>query len=723
MSVDGVMGGDKQTRELDEREADAALWTKCVAEHGPNITREFPMMVIPIATLLEMDELRPHESVKEHLVEWKPGMASVFFVSHTWLKWKAPDKSNVKIQLLKSLLKSIVDGSIKDIRTHYMADAYFGGQVLKGSSLAAALANGFVWMDIMSIPQADPVAQGKAINSIVSYVSDSAYFCVLAGAWRHENGTVRDVRGWHSRGWCRMEMLANALSPKSKPLIVAQTPSVIELHAPSGPTERSFMLYPVGRGNFTVDADKAKLAPVVASLISARKAYAAARGDTFWFRVMHASAAKLLEGLGAEEQGLAPPAEGLEQWFASMKFEGEPAAACVAPTDDGMTPLRYAAGLAGSVDLVREILAIAPSVDVEAPLPRPMVMFEGPEHFSILMHACKAHDKAELITALLDAGASAELPDHGVGCNALSYACLTGNCKVIDLLLEHGRTRELSSPGTFNRVMSALPVPYEGCKFTAGYMHNFHCLAEYGQLDAFEHCLATHPAEMEKAFRQTAVGSDAMSFGLTMTNWATIMIGNVDLIRLILQTAKAYGLDGVNGAPAVTDPIWMEGLTQLRGGWPHIPPEAKNSFLHMLYYAFSGTTALHQASYVANLGAVEVLLEFGAELDSQQHWCMMTPLMMCCVGGQFTIAIALLDAGASLTLADSNGKRAEDIASEYGHAELATQLKGWREGGYQPQTGAKPPADEASAICGCFPTKKRASSSKYKLSQVAPAAE
>ena len=184
-------------------------------------------------------------------MEWLPGMDSVFFVSHTWLKWKAPDKDNVKIILLKSLLRSIVDGSIKDIRTHYMADAYFGGQVLKGSSLAAALACGFVWMDIMSIPQADPVAQGKAIRSIVSYVSDSAYFCVLAGAWRHENGSVRDVRGWHSRGWCRMEMLANALSPKSKPLIVAQTPSVIELHAPSGPTERSFTLYPVGRGDFT----------------------------------------------------------------------------------------------------------------------------------------------------------------------------------------------------------------------------------------------------------------------------------------------------------------------------------------------------------------------------------------------------------------------------------------------------------------------------------------
>ena len=39
-------------------------------------------------------------------------------------------------------------------------------------------------------------------------------------------------------------------------------------------------------------------------------------------------------------------------------------AACTAPADDGMTPLRYAAGVAGSVELVRAILAAAPSVDV-----------------------------------------------------------------------------------------------------------------------------------------------------------------------------------------------------------------------------------------------------------------------------------------------------------------------------------------------------------------------
>ena len=48
-----------------------------------------------------------------------------------------------------------------------------------------------------------------------------------------------------------------------------------------------------------------------------------------------------------------------------------------------MTPLRYAAGLAGRVDLTKAILAAAPNVDVEAALPAPLVMFEGPKAHTI----------------------------------------------------------------------------------------------------------------------------------------------------------------------------------------------------------------------------------------------------------------------------------------------------------------------------------------------------
>ena len=62
------------------------------------------------------------------------------------------------------------------------------------------LEGGFVWMDYMSIPQAQPVLQKRAIDSINDYVQRVDYFVVLAGPWTHENGSVRDVRAWADRG-------------------------------------------------------------------------------------------------------------------------------------------------------------------------------------------------------------------------------------------------------------------------------------------------------------------------------------------------------------------------------------------------------------------------------------------------------------------------------------------------------------------------------------------
>ena len=40
---------------------------------------------------------------------------------------------------------------------------------------------------------------------------------------------------------------------------------------------------------------------------------------------------------------------------------------------------------------------------------------------------------------------------HGCA-NALSYACFTGNCQVIDLLIAHGRELERTSPGAYRKV-------------------------------------------------------------------------------------------------------------------------------------------------------------------------------------------------------------------------------------------------------------------------------
>jgi hypothetical protein len=92
------------------------------------------------------------------------------------------------------------------------------------------------------------------------------------GPWVHENGSVRDVRAWATRGWCRVEQLANALAPCPKPIIVAQSPHCIELHTPTGLHGRNFLLNPVGTAAFTVESDRTALGPVIAALVNTRKA-------------------------------------------------------------------------------------------------------------------------------------------------------------------------------------------------------------------------------------------------------------------------------------------------------------------------------------------------------------------------------------------------------------------------------------------------------------------
>ena len=95
-----------------------------------------------------------------------------------------------------------------------MAWIIFKEKGIKPSKLRADFADGYVWMDYLSIPQANKENQAKAIASITGYVAISDLFIVLSGAWTHvDDGSIRDVRAWGERGWCRLENLANALSP------------------------------------------------------------------------------------------------------------------------------------------------------------------------------------------------------------------------------------------------------------------------------------------------------------------------------------------------------------------------------------------------------------------------------------------------------------------------------------------------------------------------------
>ena len=64
----------------------------------------FPIWVLPIKELLELDKLETHEELRGRgvLHEWKPGDGEILFVSHTWLRYKAPDGlKDEKLTLLK----------------------------------------------------------------------------------------------------------------------------------------------------------------------------------------------------------------------------------------------------------------------------------------------------------------------------------------------------------------------------------------------------------------------------------------------------------------------------------------------------------------------------------------------------------------------------------------------------------------------------------------------
>ena len=57
-----------------------------------------------------------------------------------------------------------------------------------------------------------------------------------------------DFRAWMRRGWCRLEMLANAMSPTQKNVILAESATQVISHGPKGLFGQSWFSASVGNG-------------------------------------------------------------------------------------------------------------------------------------------------------------------------------------------------------------------------------------------------------------------------------------------------------------------------------------------------------------------------------------------------------------------------------------------------------------------------------------------
>jgi hypothetical protein len=93
-------------------------------------------------------------------------------------------------------------------------------------------------------------------------------------------------------------------------------------------------------------------------------------------------------------------------------------------------------------------------------------------------------------------------------------------------------------------------------------------------------------------------------------------------------------------------------------------------------FAFcASATALHRAAFAGNLGAMQILLDAGAKVDTQHHPRAMTPLHLAALRGHVNAVEYLLGAGASVSCVDAYGVSAADWAARRGHTNLSKELR------------------------------------------------
>ena len=610
------------------------------------LKRSFPMFVLPVKTLLSpsFQMFRPHEELRDAgaLVEWQQGMAPVLFVSHTWLRYRHPDSEALdKFKTLTSTLKRVVAGELA-VKPGWLTELVFGKEAKQfrcsALQLQRDLTDGYIFFDFMSIPQAPEAgeAQQRAIASLVSFVSDSRYFFVLAGGWTHEDGSQRDEMAWSDRGWCRMELTANVLSPSSKPMVVVRSPTNIEAYPPGGLIMREWLSHAiVGRGKFTVDDDRLKLAPHLQHLISARKAQALAEGDLEFFRLLHARTAALLDGTG-----IFPPEEPYTVWMAAMRFES---ANDGKKSKSGLTPLFFAV-LAGRKDIVAALLERHADLHAVCKIDIPRLSFV--KGCTLLGAACFLTDDAELVQMLIRHGADPTTPaDSKFADSCLSFAFSMSNLKVAKFLIEHDRTL-LDQRNNMN----CLPVVN---LFMMGKLESARFIKE--------HCpevlvkLAQQPAEQ---WGQSVITS-------AIVNNA----GSLEVLKMLLDagistelSSKAHGKMGT----IIHFCDFARRFNKLQMGG-----------MVMGFAYTTRTPPLCAASATGNPAALKLLLDRGADIHNRGHNPrQLTALHFAALGGHADVVAALLAAGARTDLKDKAGRTPADIAKQVGNREIRQMLIG-----------------------------------------------
>ena len=338
----------------------------------------------------------------------------------------------------------------------------------------------FIWYDYFSCPQleirdvraigiSDGNQQDNCISSIPAYVEMCRFFLALCPVIDSPTeDKVFSARTWSCRGWCRMERAVRELSVHDTWLLV-QSSASIELVG----TALSFPSASVGEGEFTVAADRDKLAPILQQLLKRKLLLCLQKRELPAYRRLLNLQTARLRGLAAEHiKDLVPgfPASAVNAHGAAAEFFlHQNMLTTVSGADNaGWRPLHYAA-LSGSVDVVEGLLRLRAnpnqrtSKDVPQlglPLwmsPLELAVFYKHNEAAQLLLAARARMEGGIAPALqwasnannaagarlLCCAGSSPLASNLLGPNALDCAASYGSMAALEELLTHCRANTL----------------------------------------------------------------------------------------------------------------------------------------------------------------------------------------------------------------------------------------------------------------------------------------
>ena len=164
------------------------------------------------------------------------------FCSHQWLGYKAPDPDGVQIRALAEGVRSIC------------------------SRFSIDPEDIFLWVDYMSVPQANSSTQKVAISTLAVYASTCRYFLAVCPTTVHvDSGQVCDVHTYADRGWCRLEMWARlTVGGHGSKMLLYAGGNVRSLPEAEGDILKKAIH--VFQGNFTVPSDRHALVDPVLGL-------------------------------------------------------------------------------------------------------------------------------------------------------------------------------------------------------------------------------------------------------------------------------------------------------------------------------------------------------------------------------------------------------------------------------------------------------------------------